>query len=238
MKKILLIFAVAALIASLGGCGLSGGAPGQNSKPAKENKSASETQTVAAEFSRGTVSGTSYKSEFAGFSAELPEGFVFYTDEQIAEINGITADALEGKTSDAFKKSLESGQAVTDMFAAGTDGLSTVNVTVENLEISGNKDITESAYAAAVKAQLKGSFESVGYSVNGIEKTEKNFIGSKHTAITAEWQYSGKNGYETLICKKVGKYMVSVTVCTWNENNTESLLACFKELKASAQAAA
>ena len=212
MKKALSILIAAVLILTVGGCAGAG------------------EKSDAAEFSRGVVKGSSYISEFAGFSAELPEEYEFYTDEQIAEVNGVTADALDGQNSDVFKNALESGQSLTDMFAAGADGLSTVNVTIENLEVSGNKDMTESEYAALGSEQLKKALENIGYSVSDIKSAEKEFAGAKHPAITVEWQYSGRKGYETVICKKVGKYMVNVTACTWEENTTDFLISCFKSI--------
>ena len=60
----------------------------------------------------------------------LDETWVFYTEEQIAEINGFLT---EGTSDEDMKKLMEENQSVQDMYASSTDGLMTMNITYQNL---------------------------------------------------------------------------------------------------------
>lgn len=181
------------------------------------------------EFVRGTVSGDVFTSEFAGLSFTLPEGWSFYSDEQLSELGGITADLLEGEDGDALSEAMESGQVIYDFFASSPDGLSTVNVTVEDLSATGNSSIGESAYAGISKSRLADSFESMGFSLKSSEKTTVTLAGTKHSGIEIAGEYSERLFYETVVCVKVGKYMYNVSACTWGDNAVSELLSAFAQ---------
>ena len=82
------------------------------------------------ELEMGSVNGGTYTNAFAGIGCTLDETWVFYTKEQIAELNGFLTD---GTSDEDMKKLMENSQSVQDMYASSTDGLMTINVVFQNM---------------------------------------------------------------------------------------------------------
>ena len=82
------------------------------------------------ELEMGSVNGGTYTNNFAGIGCALDETWVFYTKEQIAELNGFLTD---GTSDEDMKKLMENSQSVQDMYASSTDGLMTINVVFQNM---------------------------------------------------------------------------------------------------------
>ena len=76
-------------------------------------------------FEPGSVSGGMYANEFAGIGCKLDDSWVFYTQEQMAELNGVLT---EGTDSEDVKAMLADSPSIFDMYAVSTDGLMTMNV--------------------------------------------------------------------------------------------------------------
>ena len=83
------------------------------------------------EFSAGKVDGSTYTNEYFGFSVTLSEdsGWTYFTDEQIAQVTGQTAELFD---SDHITEAYDSGKVIMEMYAM-RDDYATVNVTVEKL---------------------------------------------------------------------------------------------------------
>ena len=78
----------------------------------------------------GSVNGGTYTNEFAGIGCTLDETWTFYTEAQIAEINGFLT---EGTSDEEMRQLMEENQSVYDMYASSTDGLMTMNVVFQNM---------------------------------------------------------------------------------------------------------
>ena len=76
---------------------------------------------------QGSVNGGVYTNEFAGIGCRLDEGWVFYTAEQMAELNGALADGTDNAD---VKAVLADDPSIFDMYAVSTDGLMVMNVVV------------------------------------------------------------------------------------------------------------
>jgi len=74
MKKFLICLLAVAMVIAMSGCDLL-------SMFNKEEKPSSQDM----ELSLGTVTGNKYESEFIGIGYTLPDGWEFYTDEEIKE---------------------------------------------------------------------------------------------------------------------------------------------------------
>ena len=173
----------------------------------------------------GSVSGGTYTNEFAGFGCALDETWVFYTEEQIAEINGFLT---EGTSDEDMKKLMEENQSVQDMYAASTDGLMTINVVFTNMGLLGGSTVTPQDVAELSVEQVPAALESYGFTDVTAQLTTVDFAGQKNVPAVA---VSAMNGdiatYELLVCLKAGNYSFSVTLCSFTEDVTADMAALF-----------
>jgi hypothetical protein len=107
MKKFLCTFLsvvmVLSLCLALVGCGPED-VRGDVVNNATENKTPSENKTPTGttapaetepDFSMGKATGSTYHNDFLGLSCTLPGDWMFYTDEQMKQLNNITGDILD-----------------------------------------------------------------------------------------------------------------------------------------------
>lgn len=94
-------------------------------------------------FEPGSVSGGVYANEFAGIGCKLDDSWVFYTQEQMAELNGVLT---EGTDSEDVKAMLADSPSIFDMYAVSTDGLMTMNVVFQNLGLLGGAAVSAQDY--------------------------------------------------------------------------------------------
>ena len=177
------------------------------------------------ELEMGSVNGCTYTNNFAGIGCALDETWVFYTKEQIAELNGFLTD---GTSDEDMKKLMENSQSVQDMYAASTDGLMTINVVFTNMGLLGGSTVTPQDVAELSVEQVPAALESYGFTDVTAQLTTVDFAGQKNVPAVA---VSAMNGdiatYELLVCLKAGNYSFSVTLCSFTEDVTADMAALF-----------
>ena len=94
-------------------------------EPRPSDERPTESDVIASV--RGVVEGSSYINEYFGLQIDAPTGWMFYTPEQIAQVNNVAADLLEG--SDIGDLIAQNGQ-MTDMMLFNLNG-STVNLVIQ-----------------------------------------------------------------------------------------------------------
>ncbi len=75
-------------------------------------------------FARGTVSGSDYTSDYIGLTLHAPDGWSYYTDDQISSLLNVTTSYLEDPAS--FEKATE-GELI-DFFCSTADGSNNVDL--------------------------------------------------------------------------------------------------------------
>ena len=199
MKKIIAMILVLTMALSLAACGGS-------DKP----------------YTSGLTLGSVYNHSYFGFKCVLPEGWSFYTDEQIAQLQGYTQDMMGQDYADIIEKS---GSAM-EMFAAedSTGGLYTLNVVVEKLPSAA---LSEEKYVESCLDKTKAALESAGFQIDVCKAATVQFVGKSHAAIEIHGSYMGVELYETLVVVKEGKYLACVTAGSYMENYTSDILGFF-----------
>ena len=99
----------------------------------------------------GSVNGGTYTNEFAGIGCTLDETWTFYTEAQIAEINGFLT---EGTSDEDMRQLMEENQSVYDMYASSTDGLMTMNVVFQNMGLLFGTTMSAQDYVELSAEQL------------------------------------------------------------------------------------
>lgn len=180
------------------------------------------------EYEMGSANGGVYTNDFLKIGCKLDENWSFYNDDQLAQLSGITADAIQDEDiSKLFRESADSGKVIFDMYAASADGLATINILFENLGVVYGFALDEDKYIDLAMENLQQSLEASGIEKIALEKTAVDFAGASRAAIAITGELSGVPLYESLICMKQGNYMASITICSVGENITEQLAGLF-----------
>lgn len=132
--KLVSAVASAFLALSLVACGGSKATTEPDTAEQAETAEQATTEKIdmAAEgYVKGTYDGKTYTSDFFGFSYTLPDGYAFATEEEVAELNSMTAEAFQD---DELNEALESGVAVIEMSAKDPQTNSNINMSIERFD--------------------------------------------------------------------------------------------------------
>lgn len=181
--------------------------------------------------SLGRMEGGKYTNSYTGYGCTLDSSWVFYSAEELQE--------LPENTQEMFSES-ELGEAmanypqITDMMAENTSALTTINVLYTQIPVKeqlGYAILTEEEsidYALRQKDLMIGSYEQAGILVSSMEKAYVSFLGEDRVAIKTVASINGVPYYILQIQDyQLGPYGVTLTLSSFQEDHTESLLELF-----------
>lgn len=183
-------------------------------------------QSTDKEFSAGVTDGNTYTNEYFGFAATLDENWTMLTKDQITQITGQTAEALDDEN---LAKMYDDGKIVMEMYGVRSDN-STVNITVENLGTLNGAKYDESGYVDESLKQLPDQLSAGGFTDIKTEKTTVTFAGTEHDGITITANLQSTAVHEVLACVKVGNYVAVITAVTFGDSNPSEILDLFKAI--------
>ena len=237
MKKILALILIVAMVCSLSGCGIVGKILNKYiNEPQSdinyeinelvEATEVSETQAEEKTFSLGTISGTTYESEFLSLGCSLSGDWTFYTDEEIKELNNMATD-LAGEE---YEKLMEQSTIVYDMMASSNDQLSSVNIVLEKSnEIAVSSfDLEKNGEIIALSA--RSSLENMGFTEVKSNVTTTEFLGSETQCLKWDMKMGTVDYYEIQVFVKAYDYLATITVASDKISTCEELLDSFYEL--------
>lgn len=174
-------------------------------------------------FGTGTIQDNVYWNETMKIGCALDETWYFYSEEEILEVNGMTAEALDGEIAEI----IESGGNLTDMFAQSMETGANVNVVFERVSLANSLLYNEKSYIEASFATVEDAFAQLG--IEDVEFTiqEMEFMGETHCSVLITGMYSGVPIYEQVVVVKDGRNFTVVTVFTVLEEELEQVLSCF-----------
>lgn len=173
------------------------------------------------DFVHGTVDGNKYTTELFGLTAEFDDGYTFYTDTELATINGVSDMSAE-----SIQSAIDTNQIVYDMYV-GTETGSNITLIAEDLTKSNNASLDEQGYVDASFPALKSQLEAQGLTVNDIQKTSVTFAGASTPCVQIDLSMGGVNMYEYQVYKKAGQYMCVITITAFSKEEAESMASCF-----------
>ena len=174
----------------------------------------------------GVTDVNTYTNEYFGFAATLDENWTMLTEEQIAQVTGQTAEALDD---DNLAKMYDDGKVVMEMYGVRSDN-STVNITVENLGTINGAKYDESGYVDESLKKLPDQLSAGGFTDIKTEKTTVTFAGTEHDGITITASVQSTAVHEVLACVKVGNYVAVITAVTFGDSNPSEILDLFKAI--------
>lgn len=224
MKKFLCLFLSIMMLISLFGCfggnepddvrGDISGETGAQSTGSNEEKP---------EFSLGTATNNTYTNAFLGMSCTLPAEWVFYTDEQILEINNIVGDVVD----EDIAERLENADIIYDMFATYETEGSSINVNLEKLSALQLISLDIKQILEAQIDTIKTAYENMGYTDTNVAYEKITVDGKEFDGLTITAKILGIDFYATIFAFAKGNYLANVSICSIETDKTDAILSYF-----------
>lgn len=234
MKKLVSLILALLTVLSMTACGSDTAAP-TTGEPAPTNVTEAPTEALAEPPTEapteapaekdtqmlGTVDGSTYTNKFLGIQCQLDENWLIATDEELAQLSGLVADAI---SDEVLAEQLNSSGVVHAFYATSTDGFATMNIVLENLGLLYGTLLSEETYVEIALGQLPAALESAGLENVTAEAATATFAGEEHAAVAVHGTISGLDFYEKMVCIKADSYIGIVTVGCYYEDITDTLL--------------
>ncbi len=195
--------------------------------PEEETEAPTEENAV----SLGRLEGGIYTNTYAGFGCELDENWVYYSAEELQELpenaNELFAETELGELASGYTQ-------ISDMMAENVNDYTTMNVLYTQIGLQERLAYMAMSEEEAVELTLEqedmliDAYEQAGYENATMEKVTVTFLGEEHTALKTHCTLQGYDYYILQIMDyKCGSYGVTLTVSSFFEDLTQSLLDLF-----------
>ena len=224
MKRLSMILLALCLMLALVACG----AGNQTSSTANtpETTSAPETENVGTKEIRGKVEGDAYTNNYLNLSIERPQGWAFYTEDQIAEMNGFTTELFE--ETDIADIVAEAGQQTDMMMSDG--GSNSLNLIIQPSQ-STLETLTDEQIFQFSEKTVQDQLNAVGWTIDKYEAVTMQVGGEDrsvlHMAITANGVSFDE--YQIWI-RPSGDYMATLTLALQKDMDPQPVLDGIKNL--------
>ncbi len=236
MKRRIALLLALVMLVSLCACGkteseIRGAVTAITEEPQTEAPSQTEAEEATeespvedVEVKIGLVNGGRYESEFLGVGCELDENWIYATQEEMAQLMGITTEAFADTD---YAESIKDAEMFYDMYAANADGLSSINVLLQNLGLIYGTVLTEEQYIELSTQSLSTQLESAGFSNVEWEVVQLDFAGESRPGLKISSEIEGVPYYCTQAYIKSGSYIAVITLATYFEDTTEAMIDYF-----------
>lgn len=240
MKKILALLLIVAMALSLCACGskdVSGTVTPAAEKPAAEEPAAEEptaeepaaeepaAEEPAAEEEEvqlGSLNGGRYENAFLGVGCELSKSWTIADEQQLADMVGLTAEAVGGDYAEAMLKA----DMFYDLYAESADDMASINIIIQNIGPTARFISVEDIVDASIE-DSKAQLEAAGFSEITMEKNSLSFAGSECQGLKISAVVQGVQVYEQQVYIKKGEHMGVITVATYRDDRTADFCDLF-----------
>lgn len=184
---------------------------------------AEDSSSDGPEFSLGTTENNHYYNNLFGISCTIPSDWVFYTDEQMMELNNLTMDMFDGDIAEALKNAT----IIYDMFAQDSYGFNSTNVNMELLEPMQFVMLNLKENIESMLPALEQSYANMGYTNIQSAYTRVTVDGKEYDGMKVSAQIQGINIYSISFCYKRAYYLVNVNVTSFITDETDTLLSYY-----------
>lgn len=223
LRKFLPVMLVMVLALGLFGCGSSSSeeeepAAADTSASTSEEAEAAEESAEAVEYEHGTIDGTTYTSDFFGFTFTAKDGWEFSDEEALRQVNQSVSDVVDN---DAVTEALKSGSTFIDMQATDTaNPLNNVNLTVSYAPGSkGIGDVNDATISYMTKM-----YEDAGFTDVTITKSTATVAGEEIDALVTEMTVQGTSMVEKQVFFVSHDYLGTFTTSGISEEECDELL--------------
>ena len=232
MKKILSCLLVIIMLLSLCACGSSGNSDDVRGEIVTEGKKDDATEgniieetdaPTEKEFSLGKATGDTYRNEFLGVSFTLPEGWEFYSEQQMMQMNNLVGEYMD---EDAAAL-LENANIVYDMMASDPISGSSLNINLEKFSPVQILTMDVKAVLESQIATLITTYENMGYTDVQVNYEKITVDGNELDSIALTAKIQGIDFYSNIFAFKRGSYLANVAVGSLQTNEIDTILNNF-----------
>ena len=192
--------------------------------PAVQATVADETPAPAEkEFNLGTTTSSTYENAFIGIGFEAPEGWTFYTDEQIRAQNQATANMLD----EDYAELIANASIVYDMMVQDSATGNNVNINLEKNTAAAVAALDLEVFLDKNLDMLVDAFSGMGISITESKIVDVTLGGKATKGLWLKCNYSGIAMYELIAPIKCGSYMANVAIVTIGDDTIADIVDCF-----------
>ena len=182
------------------------------------------------EYKKGTITDTSYQSEWIGLAWTAPEGFVLATQEEMDAFMDASVDQV---VQDEEMAESAKSAATYEMIAQAETGMPNIMVIVEKLAVPNMK---EEAYFEMFKTTMEANAASMGLTYTYGDLQEVTVGGQPFQMATSTVDVGGVTRLQEVYFQSKGNYMIILTVSfdESTQEQKEEMMAAFTPYEASA----
>ena len=159
--------------------------------------------------------GGEYVCEEVGLGVTLDENWVMADDEYLAELNNLVDETLD---SEELQELLGENGSATVMYAETADGLTSINIQLEDMGVLYGMLLDEDDLVNASIEAMDGNLDAMGIEDGTVEAAEYSFLGAAHPGTSITGTVDGIPVSEVQVCYEKGGYVAFVTVATYYRN--------------------
>ena len=233
MKRICAFLLVVAMLLAMAGCSSTPPAGTVTKTPNATNAITKPTNPTTPQepevtVSLGRLEGGTYENDYAHFGCTLDSSWTYYSAEDLQELSELTQDLLQDSE-------LPQLAQITDMKAENVEELCSVNILYTRLSLQDMLVFSTFTEEQIVDGTLEQkdtmiqAYASAGIEDAQLEKVRFQFLGEEHVGIHTSATIEGIPYYITqaFLYNLGGRYYVTVTMASYVEDNTASLLDLF-----------
>ena len=218
MKKILSILFILLLACSLTGCGEK---PEPVEDPGQQTDDVSQQPEEVSVF--GVQSGNDYANEFFGFVLKLDDDWIYYNEEEIAQVNQTANDNM----GEAYQELQEGSKAITDMIAQNPEMGSNIVVTLERVSALQSRMLTVEKYYEILQEQMFEIYADSPLEIKDVKNNEVTFLEEQLPGLLIEESINGADLKQQILILKEGDYFLSFTISGQDESDFQDILDHF-----------
>lgn len=175
------------------------------------------------DLSLGVNDGAVYESKFIGLGYALDEGWIFYNDDQIKELNNITS-SLAGEE---YEEIIKNATLIYDMYATDAEMLNNININLEKVDHIQLIALDIAANFELIAPTIKTSFENMGYTNFSYEIAKVTVDGVEMDAMKTTAEIQGIKMFQTMFQKKCNGYLANIAVTSFVTDSNAELIENF-----------
>lgn len=190
----------------------------------KTDPGVAETAAPEKELELGNISGGRYENSYFGFGCELGELWTYANEEQLLSMVQATADLVDDEN---FKDELLKADMFYDMMTYFYDGVTNMNVIVQNIGAAYGALLDENAIAEQTAEVMPEQLAAASMDVQSCEQVVVEFARADHAGILIHSTVNGSDVYQLQAFVKAGKYVAIITMSSPLEDNIDAMLGFF-----------
>lgn len=218
IKGLLIIFLIVSMLFILTGCGKDEEKTTTDNTTNTANEQPAQEQKV--EFSMGEWNNNVYTNDFLGIKFNLPQGWTYSSDEQIAQMMNLGEEFLN----DDQKKVAEVAK-LTSAYYMVANNPNTGN-SVSLMSEKPSMEVTTEFYLNQLKTQLS-AVESMNYKIG--ETSKEKVAGREYDTLVATVSMSGIEFIQKYYVYKMDNYFIGIiTTSVTGEDGIKDIMKSFE----------